>query len=284
MCRFVLYLGEPLTLDMLTTRPVHSLIQQSTHAREREEPLNGDGFGIAWYAHQYGPEPALYRSTTPAWNNPNLRELARVTQSGCILAHVRAATPPLPVVALNCHPFKSGPLSLMHNGFIPEFATLRRRLLNELSDEAFQLVKGSTDSEHILGLVYDRYQRSEHSGARRLVEALTGAIHHVEQLCRDAGATRAPHLNLALSDGRCAVVSRRCLDEARADSLHVHWGKVYRCIDGHCRMVEPDRSTGAVLVASEPLSDDPGWAEVPVNHMVVIAANRSVSIEPIPAA
>ena len=281
MCRFVLYVGEPLTLDMLTTRPTHSLIHQSTHARERDEPLNGDGFGIAWYAPEQGPEPVLFRSTTPAWSNSNLRELARVTKSGCILAHVRAATPPLPVTETNCHPFRSGPLSLMHNGFIPGFGKLRRRLLNELSDEAFQLIQGSTDSEHILALVLDRYRRSDEAGVRRLVDALTSALRHVETLCRAAGETLAPHLNVAVSDGRSAVVSRCCADEARADSLYVHSGRTYTCEDGVCRMVDPGRSTGAVLVASEPLSDDPGWDRVPVNHLVVIAQNRAVSVEPI---
>ena len=93
MCRFVMYFGEALTLDRLTTEPTHSLIHQSYKARERREPLNGDGFGIAWYAHDISPEPAVFRSTTPAWSNTNLRQLARVTTSGCVFAHVRAASP-----------------------------------------------------------------------------------------------------------------------------------------------------------------------------------------------
>jgi predicted glutamine amidotransferase len=281
MCRFVLYLGEPLTLDLLTTRPAHSLIQQSAHARERPEPLNGDGFGIAWYANRYGPEPALFRSTTPAWNNSNLRELARVTESGCILAHVRAATPPLPVTELNCHPFKSGPVTLMHNGFLPGFSRLRRDLLADLSDEAFLSVKGSTDSEHILGLFADRHRRSSKMGVERLVEALTHTIHYVEQLCLDAGEAQAPRLNLAVSDGHCAVVSRCCRVPEQAESLHLHYGKTYTCIDGVCQMVAPEGGTGAVIVASEPLSNDPGWEAVPPNHLVIIAANRSVRVEPL---
>ena len=36
MCRFVLYLGEPITLDRLITRPRNSIIHQSYHAEHRE--------------------------------------------------------------------------------------------------------------------------------------------------------------------------------------------------------------------------------------------------------
>ena len=44
MCRFTLYLGPPVRLSTLLIEPSHSLIQQSFHAEERSEPLNGDGF------------------------------------------------------------------------------------------------------------------------------------------------------------------------------------------------------------------------------------------------
>ncbi|MEM9490023.1 MAG: class II glutamine amidotransferase, partial [Myxococcota bacterium] len=115
MCRFVIYLGPPIPLSHLTTLPTHSLIHQSYKAREREEPLNGDGFGVAWYAPELSPEPALFRDVTPAWNNENLRCLAQVTRSRTILAHVRAATQGS-VLQTNCHPFSAGPLAFMHNG------------------------------------------------------------------------------------------------------------------------------------------------------------------------
>ena len=49
MCRLAVYLGEKLLISSLVTEPVHSILHQSFHIHEREEPLNGDGFGIAWY-------------------------------------------------------------------------------------------------------------------------------------------------------------------------------------------------------------------------------------------
>src|SRR3990167_5922199 len=71
MCRFIAYLGPRLPLDALVTRPRNSLIHKSFHSEEREEPLNGDGFGLAWWKPDISLEPALFRSLTPAWSNRN---------------------------------------------------------------------------------------------------------------------------------------------------------------------------------------------------------------------
>jgi len=46
MCRFAAYLGPEIFISSLVTEPHHSIIHQSYHAKERIEPLNGDGFGI----------------------------------------------------------------------------------------------------------------------------------------------------------------------------------------------------------------------------------------------
>ena len=46
MCRFLAYLGEPILAEDLITKPENSLIHQSFGAREMDEPLNGDGFGL----------------------------------------------------------------------------------------------------------------------------------------------------------------------------------------------------------------------------------------------
>ncbi len=278
MCRFVLYLGEPLTLDALTTRPRHSLIHQSYKARERKEPLNGDGFGIAWYVPAITDKPAIFRSTKPAWSDTNLREIARVTTSHCILAHVRAATRPHAVTTANCHPFAAGKLALMHNGFIPGFGSLRRKLLRSLSDKAFALVRGTTDSEHILAMVYDRLAESQAtSETEKLAEALLQTLRDIDALVAETGNKRAAHLNVAISDGERAVVSRWCQQPKAADSLHLHRGMAYSCKDGGtAEMLRPAQGYGAVLVASEPLTRDPGWEPVAANHLVVIDEDLSV--------
>jgi predicted glutamine amidotransferase len=46
-------------------------------------------------------------------------------------------------------------------------------------------------------------------------------------------------------------------------------------------MVAPDAEGGAVIVSSERLSQDPGWENVPPNHLVAIGADRTVSLTPL---
>jgi len=209
MCRFVLYLGPDITLDVLITKPQHSIIHQSFHSEEREEPLNGDGFGVAWYVPDLAPEPALFRSVSPAWSNTNLRHLARVTRSGCILVHIRAASPGLPVTQLNCHPFALGPLSFMHNGTIGGFHLIKRAMQQRLSEEAFDHLQGSTDSEHFFVLFFDRYRQStEADPAERLAGAMAASIEEVESMRRAAGTREPSLLNMAVTDGSVAVATR----------------------------------------------------------------------------
>ena len=51
MCRFIAYLGKPIMADELLLKPANSLVHQSYSAGEMPEILNGDGFGVGWYAH-----------------------------------------------------------------------------------------------------------------------------------------------------------------------------------------------------------------------------------------
>ena len=48
MCRFAIYIGEPILLSEFIVKPSHSIIYQSFESNERSTPLNGDGFGLAW--------------------------------------------------------------------------------------------------------------------------------------------------------------------------------------------------------------------------------------------
>lgn len=277
MCRWVLYQGDDVTLASLVTEPDHSIIKQSVHAAETEEPLNGDGFGIAWYVPTVSERPGLFRSVTPAWSNQNLLELARVTRSPCVLAHVRAATSGLPVAETNCHPFTSGPYAFMHNGDVARFHQIRRWLLADLSDAAFTAIKGSTDSEHLFGVFLDEAaegasSRSPDRGAS-LASALERALSRVVALSERAKAALprpagiAPeedhcYINCAVSDGVCSAACRFTTDADEPSSLYVR------------------SANRRVIVASERLTQESGWEKVPRESMVIVREDRSVQIRP----
>ncbi len=282
MCRFVLYLGTEITLDVLTTRPANSLIHQSFHSHLRKEPLNGDGFGIAWYVPEVSPEPAQFRSIQPAWNNSNLLHLARVSRSSVILAHVRAASAGTGVAEANCHPFVTDRLAFMHNGSVAQFAKLRRRIASRLSDESYAWVRGTTDSEYLFALFCDHFAPRQHEeGSEALAGAMEATIAEVVEIVTDTGAVGNSFLNLAVSDGVHAVVSRFATGGAESPSLYTLTGKEFVCEKGGCRMIPCDSSPTAVVVASEPLNDDAAWEPVPHNHLLLIRSDRSTCLRAI---
>jgi ergothioneine biosynthesis protein EgtC len=283
MCRFVAYVGQPITLEMLVTLPRNSLINQSIDAKEFEERLNGDGFGIAWYAHDVSELPALFKSVTPAWSNRNLHSLARVVQSNTILAHVRAASPGMPVTEVNCHPFARGQFSFMHNGHIGDFKVLRRPLRKLLSDPSYDAVEGSTDSEHLFGLFLDRIDalkdlRREESLSR----ALSQTVGQILDLQGEYGTGDPSYLNIAVSDGQ-RIAACRFTDGPAEDALSLYYrtGRQYICEGGACRMIDSGSGKATVIVSSERLSDDDGWKQVPVNHLVLVREDRTVDVQPL---
>lgn len=285
MCRFTFYKGKPLLLSALLTEPEHSLIHQSYQARERDEPLNGDGFGVAWYSEGHA-EPALFRSVTPAWSNQNLRELSRVTASPCVLAHVRAATQGLQVGEPNCHPVRRDRMAFMHNGDIGGFAAIRRPLLETLSDASFDAIRGTTDSEHFFAVLCDELNRGGNEVTlRAMADAFNRTIARVLRLVGSHARGEHIYLNAVVTDGQVAVACRFTTDEpANADSLYTNRGRRYVCEDGVCRMLDPGEQNGsAIMVSSEPLSGDSGWETVPVNHLVLVEPNLAMTPEPVAA-
>jgi ergothioneine biosynthesis protein EgtC len=275
MCRFTLYLGPAIRLESLLIEPAHSLIRQSVQSQEREEPLNGDGFGVGWYATHFTNEPAVFRSITPAWNNRNLHNLARVIASDCILAHVRAATQSSGVNEANCHPFRYKQYLFMHNGDIGNFRRVRRRLTETVCDEAFGNVYGSTDSEHFFAVFIDEILRGAHAGdpAERMAAALDRTITRVVGIVAEHGGGEPSYLNCAVSDGDHAVVSRFTNDDQHPpETLYWFTGDLYPRAE-----FEETREAGTeqrnVIVSSERLTPDPGWESIPPNFMVVLRRN-----------
>lgn len=273
MCRFTAYLGPPIRLASLLIEPEHSLIHQSLHATERKEPLNGDGFGIGWYAPEASPLPGVFRSVQPAWSNANLRSLSGVVSSGCIMAHVRAATQGMPVDESNCHPFQHGRLLFMHNGRLMGFKRVRRPLLDGLSDEAFNLVMGSTDTEHVFGLFVDEMAHGKESPTSlRMAEALNRTVWKIAELVDRHAPDTECVLNLAVSDGDTIVA---CRFAHGSSSPHESLYFIEREICEPVTKGSPARREGedvrAFVVASERLTEDWAWSTVPPDHLVVVS-------------
>lgn len=270
MCRFVFYQGRPLRISNLIKEPKHSLIHQSFHSERRRGPLNGDGFGMAWYQHAISSEPALFRSVKPAWNDTNLIELSRIIETSCVLAHIRAATQQTEVSELNCHPFKYGKYCFMHNGDIGGFPYMRRKLCETLSDPYYHAIRGTTDSEHFFALLMHFMDRDkERIRSQRMLSAMRKTIQWFLDMRDLLGIDKHFIVNAVFTDGHCAIAVRYSSVEF-SESLFINVGNHYECHGNQCYMVNSGLEQGSTLISSEPLCDDGGWQEVPVNTMTLI--------------
>jgi glutamine amidotransferase len=146
MCHLTAYIGPEIPFENIVVTPAHSLLVQSQHAAEAKLAVNGDAFGIGWYGRS--KTPGVYKDVLPAWADDNLTTLCRMVQSHLFVAHVRASTVG-ETSRQNCHPFSWGKWLFCHNGQVPHFQQIERKLEQALPDALYQARRGSTDSEMI---------------------------------------------------------------------------------------------------------------------------------------
>lgn len=289
MCRWLAYLGSPIEIADILVRPNHSLIDQSLRARElylpgdplasqfahHAFPTNGDGFGMAW-AGRSGTL-GQYRQTGPAWDSQNLRHLAAQIESGCILAHVRAA-PGGTIAEQNCHPFVDERWMFQHNGTVPEFAKIKRELTFEVDEKLYPFILGNADTEvcFYLALTYGLDQDP--------VAALSKMVARVEQARTEHRIAAPFRATICASDGKRLVVLRWVSPDvlgAVAPSLyHAAGPTILSTVDGETDTLPTD----AQLVVSEPLElhwSRHTWIEVPSGSIGVIRVGEPPVFTPV---
>jgi glutamine amidotransferase len=253
MCRWAAYVGQPVFIEDIVSRPGHSLVRQSHEAVECKSAINADGFGLAWYGER--AEPGLFRDILPAWSDPNLASLTQQVKSRLFLAHVRASTGTA-TSRNNCHPFAVGRWTFMHNGQIGGYDRFRRDAEMMIPDELYAHRRGATDSEALFLVALGEGLDLDPKGA------LERATARMESLSRQKGA--APHFRMtaALSDGEKLYAVRYASDN-HAPTLYHRWS---------------DSRFGRAVV-SEPLETGECWDAVPPGSFCTFDAGQ-VKIEP----
>ncbi|MEB3337208.1 MAG: ergothioneine biosynthesis protein EgtC [Leptolyngbyaceae bacterium] len=259
MCRLLGYLGSPIQLDSLLYQPDHSLIAQSYQPREMTAGLlNADGFGVGWYHAEREVEPFTYKNTLPIWNDVNLPQVSRYVESRCVLASVRSATPGLAVDLTNCQPFRWGQILGIHNGYIENFRrTLCRPIRTQLSEMAYQVIEGTTDSEHIFALLIDIWQTT----ATTLEQALHKTLITLADLAQEYEVTLSA--NIVISDGTQMVASRFA---NRCQTPSLYW------------LQEDSKLSQGIAIASEPLFSG-NWVSFPERSILSVGPDLKIKIE-----
>ena len=255
MCRWLAYSGSPVRLEELITKPQRSLVDQSLHSRLGATTTNGDGFGVGWYGDDRAA-PRVYRSTHPAWNDRNLRELAASIASPLFMAHIRASTGTA-IQETNTHPFRHGRWLWMHNGLIRDFPRVVRELRFAIDDALYPSLEGTTDSETMFYLALTFGLEDDPPAA---VERMVG---FVEATGRRHGIAEPIQMTVATTNGR-RLWAFRYSSEGRSRSLFfsTRMEAVWAAHPEVARLRELSPETR--MVVSEPLGELAGaWNEVP---------------------
>jgi gamma-glutamyl hercynylcysteine S-oxide hydrolase len=246
MCRHLAYLGPPATLREVIIDPPHGLYRQAWAPRlQRHGTVNADGFGVGWYAPG-DPEPARYRRAGPIWGDESFIDVARVTRAGAMLAAVRCATAGTDLSPAAAAPFASGRWLFSHNGRIDGWPGSAAALAATLPTASLLEMEARVDSVLLWALVLHRLRLRI-----RPAEALTDTLAALSV----AGVTG--RFNFLLTDGQQIAAT------TAGDTLWYRAGP-------------------AVIVASEPGDDEPGWTEV-ADGCVLTAAPGRVSVAELPA-
>lgn len=232
MCRHLAYLGTPVTLAEMVTKPEHGLLEQTWAPRDMRDggTMNVDGFGVGWFD---GDEVTRYRSVNPMWTDATFLELCPHVRGSALLAAARSATPGMPNVETACAPFTDGTWLFSHNGKITGWPESVADVASRLDTVRLLSLEALTDSALLWELLRQRLGEGEPPEVA--VSKLTAEINAVAPESR---------LNLLLTDGT------RLIATTWTHSLWAH------------------RDEHGVLLSSEPFGTSDGWCEIPDGHLV----------------
>jgi glutamine amidotransferase len=233
VCRHLAYLGAPRAPSELLFGAPHSLERQSYAPADMRGggTVNADGFGLGWYPET--GDPVRYRRSTPLWTDETLPALAASLRTTAFMAAVRNGTAGMPVSEAACVPFVDGRWLFSHNGVVRDWPESVATLAEKLPITELVRLEAPTDSVLLWALLRDRLRAGEDP-----LTAVTDLVSAVE------AAAPGSRLNLLLTDGEVLVGTT--------------WTHSLSVLS----------TTDAVVVASEPTGNEPGWRPVPERHAV----------------
>jgi predicted glutamine amidotransferase len=227
-----------------TVAPIGDLVPDELRRLEALSAVHPHGWGVASVAAPSGLE--VRRAPERAAASQRWTEAVRAPTDAALL-HIRQASPGMPRIDANTHPFLGDGMAFAHNGHAHPTATLDG-LVAALDAPA---PSGDTDSERYFALV--RAAVHERPVDRSLLDAAR----------RITAAAKATSLNaLVLTERALTAIAWwdepviRAADDGETDRDYRLW---YR--------VAADR----VVVASAFVADDdPAWRELPHGHALTI--------------
>ncbi len=252
---FGFYAAQPAAVARaLIDEPNALQIQSRDHA---------DGWGIGYYP-EGALTPLVLRSINPAYADDEFAETAARVSARTVIAHVRRASCG-PVSLENTHPFHHHRWMFAHNGTVSRFDEVRASLETAIDRRLHRLIRGDTDSERCFLLLLSRLLAFAPLEESRSPAAMGTAILETVAMIHglaDDGAAEQSSLTFILSDGASLVAYR--------DGRSLHYS-----LDAPLEHA-PGEAVSELMVASEVLSAERSWSEVPEGGLIGIDSARAL--------
>lgn len=224
---------------------------------------NPDGTGLGYFEQD---EPVLDKEPLAAFADQAFAREARELTSKMFVSHIRYATTG-PRTPENCHPFALDGRLFAHNGVLGGIDALEAQL-----GDARSLVKGQTDSERFGALITKQIR--DHAGdvAAGIAAAVRWAADNVP-VCSLNFVLATPHELWAF---RYPETDELYVLERQAGGYH--GDRPLHHISTQLRVFSPHlRTHASVVVASEPLDDNPHWRLLDSGELLHVAPSLSVT-------
>jgi predicted glutamine amidotransferase len=221
-----------------------------------------DGTGLGWFDAARAPH--ISKQPIAAYGDAEFARTAREVSSNTFLAHIRFATTGAHT-ELNTHPFEQDGRLFAHNGVVGDLPAFEAHL-----GDSLKLVKGDTDSERLFALI-----------TREIAAAAGDVTAGIEAACAWV-AQNLPIVSinfvLASADGLWALRypeknTLYLLERLPGEPLEKSSSLGMRI---HC---EAGVDRPLVLLASEPLDDDPRWRPLAAGELIHIPHTLEVSAQ-----
>ena len=223
-----------------------------------------DGTGLGWFDEEGTPH--VEKQPTAAFKDAEFAREAREICSKNFLAHVRFATTGA-LTQLNTHPFEQDGRLFAHNGVVKDLPVLEAHLGDDL-----RLVKGDTDSERYFALITREIAAHDGDVGAGIRSACTWVAQNLPIV--------SINFVLATPDQLWA------LRYPEADTLYVLERPAgepleHRSSLGSCVRCEEAVARPLVVLASEPMDEDPRWRALAAGELIQVTGTLEVRSEEI---
>jgi len=277
----------------------HRSLVEAENALAVQALEHSDGWGIGYFM---GNEAYILKSDTGAAKDKRFQKITSRLQSHAFVVHVRRATVGN-VDSLNSHPFRYGSWVFAHNGTIFGFDQMRDEIMKDVAEPLQQPIFGDTDSEHLFYLLLSALEDAGIASDGRgeidvhvATEVLRNALSRLYRIAKRDGHP-PPILNFILTNGKvffaqraglelyvatqkfncrdfeiCTEVNKSCMDIADPISTLLE----------EAPPTAPVRTVNHCLVASEPISEEDQWEEIPEGNLLVMNERMELFVSPAP--